>query len=282
MTLREKARRAAALQREKQTRFGSPFNKSWQSRTGLPAIRVKVTSGNDPRCEWRIVPYTMKDPRHNPDCGDVGGLWYKRRFWTHKVGPQELRVCCPQRTFGLPCPVCDRRAYLKAKGASMEELAMYSLSERELFNIWDLATNTVGLLEQSTYLFGDSLNKEANDPSNADADAYVEATKEGKILSIRFDVSKFKNAPMLGNVQFKDAKAAIPDEIMAKAEDLDACLICLSSEELIAMMDGDTIDSSTPSNPPAASSPTVRRTEEVSEHATADEDLDEDVEDFTF
>ncbi len=238
MSLVERAKAAAKKQAENRSGGGSLFNKAWKPTKGLPSFKMELTPPDGQRTNLRIVPYTMTDPRNNPDCEDVGVQWFKRRYWTHKVGIDEVRVCCLARTFGKPCPVCQHRRKLQSEGAPDELLRKFNSSERELFNVYDYGTKTLRLFDASTFLFGNGLRKEANDPSNEGADAFVSPDKDGMILSCRWDAGTMKDTIKLGSVKFVPAKTAIPQEILDKAEDLDKILVELTADEILVLMDG--------------------------------------------
>jgi len=243
MSLVERAKAAAKKQAEHKGGGNSFYNKAWKPTKGLPSLKVELTPPDGQRTNLRVVPYTITDPRNNPDCEDVGVQWFKRRYWVHKVGIDGIRVCCLARTFGKPCPVCQHRRKLQSEGAPDDLLRKFNSSERELFNVYDYGTKTLRLYDASTFLFGDSLRKEANDPANENADMYVSPDKDGMILSCRWDAGTMKDTIKLGSVKFVPAKTAIPQEILDKAEDLDKILIELPTEEIIALMDGEAVPS---------------------------------------
>lgn len=59
-----------------------------------------------------IVPYKVKSKKHplvHARSLKVGDLDYVMDVWIHTfVGAKKDSVVCPKRTYGLPCPLCDR------------------------------------------------------------------------------------------------------------------------------------------------------------------------------
>lgn len=238
MSLVERAKAAAKKQLENKGGGNSLFNKAWKPTKGLQTFKMELTPPDGQRANLRVVPYTITDPRNNPDCEDVGTQWIKRRYWVHTIGIDGIRVCCLARTFGKPCPVCQHRRKLQSEGAPDDLLKKFNSSERELYNVYDYGTKTLKLFDVSTFFFGQGLLKEVNDPSNDNAGMYVSPDKDGMILSCRWDAGTMKDTVKLGSVKFVPAKNAIPQDILDKVEDLDKILIELTSDEILALMDG--------------------------------------------
>ncbi len=234
-SLIERAREAAKKQAEGKCSTGSLFNKSWDA-GDVELVKVTPSTAENPRTQLRVVPYTMKDPRNNPDQNEVGSQWYKRRYWVHRVGADNVRVLCNYRTLGKPCVVCAERRRLQQEGANDDVLKRYNSSERELFNVWDMADKKLKLLDASTFIFGKKLLAEINDPENEDAFMFLSPDKDGKYLSCRFDAGSLPDVTVLGSVKFVDAKVAIPKEVLDKAIDLDSILTELPDAEIEALM----------------------------------------------
>jgi hypothetical protein len=234
-SLIERAREAAKKQAEGKRNTGSLYNKSWNA-GDVELVKVTPSTAENPRTQLRVVPYTMKDPRNNPDQNEVGSQWYKRRYWVHRVGADNVRVLCNHRTLGKPCVVCAERRRLQQEGANDDVLKRYNSSERELFNVWDMADKKLKLLDASTFTFGKKLLREINDPENEDAFMFLSPDKDGKYLSCRFDASSLPDVTVLGSVKFVDAKVAIPQEVLDKAIDLDSILTELPDAEIEALM----------------------------------------------
>ena len=242
-SLVERAKEAAKQQAEGNSGGNSFFNQAWKGKNGLPLYKPTVTPTDIGRVNLRVVPYEMTDPRNNPDCQDSGVLWYKRRFWVHNIGIEGVRVCCLSRTFGLPCPICRQRSKLVADGAPEEEVKKFNSKERELYNVYDYTTKSLRVLDCSTYCFGKRLLTEVNDPTNEGAGYYVSHDKDGMVLCCRFEPGTMKGVVLLGSVRFTPAKVGIEQEILDKAEDLDAILIQMSVEKINEFLDGGTAPS---------------------------------------
>jgi len=230
MSIVERARLAA----KKQAAAEASGNHRKYSTT-LPPFQMKL-SEDGKKTLLRVVPYTITDPRGNPDEDTVGAVWYKRRYYTHYINGTS--VICPNKTFRKPCPVCEQRQKLYASGENDAARALLA-RERELMNVYNYAEKKLQLLDESTHTFGRALQKEINDPDNEGAEYFVSPDKDGKNLSLRFDVTGQmggRDIIGLGNARFPDAKEALADELLAQAVDLDACLIETSYEELQAML----------------------------------------------
>ena len=281
-SLLERARAAALKQAEGRSSGGAVYNRSWDA-GGVDVLPIALSSKEKPRINIRIVPYTMDDPRNNPDQNEKGAGWWKRRYWIHRVGEERVKVCCLSRTFGKPCPVCAKRRELKREGADDATLKLYNSSERELFNVYNMDDQKLYLMDVSTFCFGQKLLKEFNDPINEDTVLCLDVGKDGKYLACRFDQGTLKDVCVLGDVKFASAKAALPKEILEQALDLDSLLIELSAEELTDMMQvmvpfkedakpAEDTAAPAPKQPPAKPAPTPTP-EEASEFGSV-EDLD--------
>lgn len=269
LSLAERAKAAAKKQLEGGN--ASLYNKAWKSKNGLSIYKPEATKEDGSnRGILRILPYMMKDPRNNPDSQDIGAEWFKRRWWAHRVGPNNVVVACLFRNFGKPCPVCELVQKMRAEGVDDKVIVKLTAKERELFNVFDHVDKKVKILDISTHLFGKKLLKEVNDPVNEGAGLYVDPGEGGMQLFCRFDSNKSGEFTTitLGDVKFVKGKA-VPKDVLDKAEDLDAMLIELSRDDLIAHMDGGTAA-------PVKSSAAVTVTEPVAEKAASSDtdDLD--------
>jgi hypothetical protein len=217
------------------------YNKAWKAKKGTPTLKIAITPPDGQRTNIRVVPYVVTNPRNNPDCEEIGAQWYKRRYWQHRVGPtgQEIRVPCLMGNFGKPCPVCALVSKLRAEGVDDKVLRALSKKERELFNVYDHNDKTMKIVDVSTHYFGKILLKEVNDPENVKdgSENFVNPGVGGTMLSCRFDNGDIGKSVKLGSVKFVKANA-IPKEILDKAEDLDAILTDMSTEEIQRIMDG--------------------------------------------
>ena len=238
MSLAERAK--AAAKKQLAGGVGNLYNRAWKSKKGLDSYKPEITKEDGSnRGILRIIPYLMVDSRNNPDSTDNGSEWYKRRWWQHRVGPNDVTVACLFKNFGKVCPACEMAKQLRSEGADEETVKKLYARERELYNVYDGVDKKAKLLDISTHLFGKKLLKEANDPVNEGAGEYVNPGDGGMNLLCRFDSEKVGtfSVTTLGDVKFKKS-GAIPKEILGQAEDLDAALIELSFDDFTALMDG--------------------------------------------
>jgi hypothetical protein len=93
-----------------------------------------------------------------------GAMHPERTFFTHRdIGPNEDTYVCLAKTFNEPCPICEYRAVLLARGADRksEEIKALLPKERQLWLVRDLnvADSAWQLMELSFAAFGKLLDK---------------------------------------------------------------------------------------------------------------------------
>lgn len=113
-----------------------------------------------------IVPY--KVGKGNPYARE-GTWYYERTYFTHgRVGVNEDTYVCPNKTAGLPCPICEHRAVL-AQTSNMDPKDLKKLlnslrpKERQLWLLRPVGKGVEGselkLWDVSFHLFGKLLDK---------------------------------------------------------------------------------------------------------------------------
>lgn len=71
-----------------------------------------------------IIPFVVgsKYPTNNRYGLSKGSLTYVLDVWRHEnVGPTKKGVVCPLKNYGLPCPLCEKKAELLAERGRMEK-----------------------------------------------------------------------------------------------------------------------------------------------------------------
>lgn len=113
-----------------------------------------------------ILPYTIKTDKH-PQKMSIGETDYILDVWVHRYcGPKEGDYICLEKTYGLPCPICeDRVIRSKDPEEDKDELKKLLPKRRGFYNIIDLDSNArepqVQLFEESHFLFEKELLEEA-------------------------------------------------------------------------------------------------------------------------
>jgi hypothetical protein len=171
---------------------------------------------------------------HNP-MEDPGEIWYERTFYVHtNVGPDEIKVICPKRTFNKRCPICEYQASLKKKkGDHKEEIKSLYPRQRQLFVLIDAddKDEKIQVWDVSTYLFGELLMEEISEDEDLSVFADLE---EGLTVKV-----KFKQESIGATVKFMKAaeldfteRDPFDDSIIDECPDLDSLLVDMEFEEL--------------------------------------------------
>lgn len=191
-----------------------------------------------------ILPYEVTDSNH-PDSVEVGDLWYKRPFKTHKrIGIDETDVVCP-RSIGKKCPICDYRAKLKKKGSADEDLIdTLRPKDRVLYNIRPRSAkksqddSEVKIFEISRWNFQHQFYDELNlvDEDEDDSKKDFAELEGGKTLKASFKKASYGAVtyPQAWKFEFLDRKD-YDDDILDSVANLDELLIVLSYKELEKM-----------------------------------------------
>jgi len=168
---------------------------------------------------------------------DAGQLHYERTIFVHRdIGPNNDTMVCPNRTFGLPCPVCEFQKKLKSDDGADEKLikALYP-KERQLFQVVDLDTRDklVQPWDYSYHLFGKLLDARIRDQDEGDNYHLFYHLAKGFTLKVGFTEVK-QGKRTWYEAETIDFKTREPygDKIMDEGFDLDAMLITESYDKL--------------------------------------------------
>ncbi len=194
-----------------------------------------------------ILPYEVKRGKEKPGgnpYAKTGSLHYERTYYVHpRVGPEEKTYCCPRRTFGKACAICEDMAKMRrspeADEARLDEL---KVKERQLFNIKDRsaaaeADAKPGLLEFNYWHFGKVLDAMIKADS---ADPSPEGYKNFFHLENGFTLKVTVVEETVGTgkyykpsvIEFKSRAGEYDDSILDEVCDLDKLLIEMSSKDL--------------------------------------------------
>lgn len=191
-----------------------------------------------------VVPYEVKkgkDVKGGNPHSEADLLYWERTFWTHRnVGPNQEAVICPARTFKKPCPICQQRAKIMKNDPDDDEEKMAKEmlpKERQIINVIDRKNPDKGvqILEMSSYLFGEVLQKELRNADEEDNWDLFFTADDGKTLKVGFGEDKMGTQKFVraDSIHFKDRKEQYDeDEIVGQTHDLDKMLIELNYEAL--------------------------------------------------
>lgn len=187
--------------------------------------------------EFDILPYKITVDNH-PDA-KKGDIWYKRLYFIHRnIGPEELTIICP-KTIGKRCPICDEYKRLKADPDAEEDIVKaLRPKDRELFNILPKGEETIMVLDISTALFGQELDKMINEGEVAIAGFWL--LQGGMTLKVRWDSKTMpKRKPFFeaGRIDF-EPREDFDDSTLDMTVDLDAAMKIMSFEEIEAIFQG--------------------------------------------
>jgi hypothetical protein len=182
-----------------------------------------------------FIPYTAGEGNPKADSGEVH---FERTYWIHRgIGPNQDSYCCPAKTFGKSCPVCEHRSKLLRKSDSDEDLIkQLTPKERQLFNIIDLSETEKGVQvwDVSYHLFGKHLKNKLDNADEDDNYDLFPDLEEGKTLKIGAQEDSMGGRPFLtfSDIEFKERKEAYDDEMFEKAHCLDEMPKEIAYEEL--------------------------------------------------
>jgi hypothetical protein len=240
----------------------------------------------DSKVVFDIMPYKVTD-KHHPDApnAEVGELWYKRPFKTHRsIGVNNSVVVCPT-SFGKKCPICEYRAKLKKKGGEEEEIKALRPSDRNMYAIIlkgkKSKSNKVMLFDFSDYLFQERFEEQLGDKPGFETFPDLE---EGSSLEVRFAENNFGGNKFADPTRFDFVPRSEPydEDILESVPNLDEMFIVLSYEELKAKffeIEEDEDDDEDDEPRKKKSNKTSKKVEEEEDEDDEDEDEDEDDED---
>lgn len=213
---------------------------------GVTFYKLTKSTRNNPTI-LDIVPYEVtKDGKyHDGKFGEIelfkGDRWAYRTLLVHRnIGPDNKWVLCP-RTKKEKCPICEYRAVLKKEDPTENKQLIQDLGA-QVKTIMNLHTKDgIEILEHSYANFYEKLEKEMREGKE---EWYDFAELEGGYtLEVVFSEETYMGNKYLeaGRIDFVERKD-IPESILDKVVDLDACQIFLTYEELDALAFGDGID----------------------------------------
>lgn len=173
-----------------------------------------------------------------------GELYFEKTVFVHaQVGPNKAPKVCNERTFGKPCAICEHRKQLQ-KDADVEEEVIKSLypKERQGFNI--LLHEDGGqekelmFMEMAYWNFGKTLNMkiagaDKDEDGNGEYDFFADP-EIGLTLRVSFIEDSMGKGSYIraGDIEFKERRKPITEDILEQAIPLDECIVPENYKEL--------------------------------------------------
>lgn len=226
-----------------------------QARTDATAVAVPKGTNifkPDKQGTFRveILPYDVKSgkdkPGGNPNAA-TGAYYWERTYFVHPgIGAEKKPYICLAKTMKKPCPVCEFKNSLGSWNDMDDDTKEVAKSlnpkQRQLFNVWVHGQEDKGvqLWDISYFLFGDALNNKIAAADDEDKEKYANfpdpedgmTVKVGGIIDT-MGKHKFWRA---SDIEFKDRKEAITDEMLESVIDLDELIKPASYKELKALI----------------------------------------------
>ncbi len=230
---RRDRKRAGSASRDAKHRLGGDWT-TLRIPDGVDLFQPKEGS-----VRFDIVPYIVGEG--NP-YAEKGEEYYERTYYQHdNVGVNKERYVCPNKTSGLPCPICEMRANMQRDPDSNEKIARsLKPKERQLFLVHVVGDEdglAVKLYESSFHTFGKLLDKrrqdaEKDEPHISDFDD----PEAGATLKVNYQETnaegfKFTDAY---SIDFKARPKGLDPELLEHGYCLDDMIVILSYDELKA------------------------------------------------
>ena len=182
-----------------------------------------------------------KTGKGNPNA-EEGQPYYERTFYIHNnVGPENKRIVCPQKSLGLPCPICDYRKALINEDYDKHKTLIGQLrpKERQLWAVIDRADSDAGfkVWDESAFLFGELLFTRIDDCDEGDDYEYFAETEDGLTLRCSFKEEEFSGNKYWKcvSIDFKPRPGEYDDSIIDDAPCLDDMLLIHTEDEIKKM-----------------------------------------------
>jgi len=186
-----------------------------------------------------IVPYWIKSEKHPLVVGgnyEIGEMDYMMDVWEHRmVGPAETNEVCLKRTYGKPCPICEKASEYKDMGKQKEYEALRP-SRRVYYNVIDMKDpdRKLKVFSTSYFLFEKELIDEAGSSEDGEFVDFADP-ENGKIISFR--ASKVKK----GGFEYMEFRSF---RFIDRDEELDEDLVdrAISFDEIMRVYDYKTLE----------------------------------------
>lgn len=190
-----------------------------------------------------IIPYEVKkgnDEKGGNPHAETGQYHYERTYWAHRgIGIEQTSICCPRKTFGEKCPICEDQAKMRRDPDADDELVKsLEPKERQLFIVIDRddksdAEGVMKLWDISYHLFGKALDAKMKRAEADDDYVAFHSLEAGKTLRVGFEEKHMgKNAFFAcDDIEMKSRKP-LPESILDEVPDLDELLVHMEYDDL--------------------------------------------------
>lgn len=217
--------------------------------TGSMALNVPrgLTQWNpkkDGAYEIDLIPYEVgkSSERYKKNYADPGDLYYERTYFAHfGIGPDNDAVVCRARTFGEPCPVCERRNKMAddPKYGDAEIKALFP-KERQLFLVYDHNDKGKGLQlwDVSNWNFGKQLDAKINNAPDKRKAKYRRFADPEEGLSLRLVATeesmgdRGRKFLKFGVDEFMEREESVPEKVMNHTFCLDDVPVAMTYAEV--------------------------------------------------
>jgi hypothetical protein len=278
--------------------------------TGIEKFKFEVSEPNHEGYLFDFLPFpaTPKHPRYKKLAKMFDGkppMDYQLSMFMHMAhtGKGSYKFFCPDKNFGLPCPVCEEKRRLFDKGGEwksnpyQKEIKALNDTQRDFFLVYNREDETIYVVEYSSFLFGEHLrNKLARSHKGKSNIILPDPSVNGH--SVRFwveagNIKDNKGNPVIGHIneiEFEERDSEVPRILLKDLPPLDEYLHQYSYDEIVSIMDGtffledeeedeDEDDEPVPASPPRKHSVPQEDKEEAAprRRRTVEEDEDEPV-----
>ena len=175
-----------------------------------------------------IIPFRVGEG--NP-FADEGEVHYERTYFAHKnVGPDEEMVVCSRKTFGEPCPICEKITKLRRDPSTDSELLQeLRPKERQLWQVIDVMDRDKGIqiLECSYFNgLGQLVDNKIKDSEEDDGYEKFFHLEDGMTLKVSVVQESYRGGTYYKptNVEMKQRKQQYEVSILKEGYCLDSLL----------------------------------------------------------
>jgi len=242
----KKKKRRGMGKANKKNRQRRSTGKGWLNiPAGVGVFKEKITEGRKDKTIIDIVPYILTDKKNHPDANEIPeDIWWKFPYLLHRnVGPDKTDIVCP-KTFGKPCPICEKRQAIFDNPDSEDDAARgLKPSKRTLYVIRDLNNKgEVFIWDISDYCFLEQLDEEL-DNGNDSLESFADL-ENGYTLKIRFkgkSIGESKPFAMANRIDF-EKRDDISEEALEEFPSLDGIISAKSYDDVKALYLGEEVE----------------------------------------
>ena len=175
-------RRVGSERRQKEHKTGFDFN-TFTLPEGVSLFKVE----KEGTYKVDIIPYRVGKGN---EFADPGEPHYERTYYVHRgISADNNTYCCPRKTFGNKCPICEEQNRIsKDPDADSELVKSLAPKERQLWNVIDHSDKSKGIQiwDVSYHLFGKLLDSRIEKSEESDDWGFFSDPTDGLYLRITF------------------------------------------------------------------------------------------------